>query len=243
MSMDDDLAKKIKALHDRVTEIKLNQEKKEYYSAANKIRSDTSLMFKFLYQLGLAFDWILHKILHPVWKSAKFLGLKILNFYIICIWNKFVYRKDVFGNPSFSKTRAGILVLITFLFVWKCFFPLVSLTYDTGLYMMTAHVDEHVILLGSQEIDSNTGQHTVEGCYELPCSDTDAVYFRTEDNLFNNLWSIFHGRGLFYPEYVGGAVPYSTSKCVVTAYGIRKRFPFRIINMYSDMLSVVCHPV
>jgi hypothetical protein len=86
------------------------------------------------------------------------------------------------------------------------------------------------------------GSHIIEGCHRLPCSDTDAIYFRTEDNLFNNLWSIFHGRGLFYPEYVGAAVPYSTSECVVTTYGIRMRFPFRIINMYSDMLAVTCHP-
>jgi hypothetical protein len=192
--MTDDLSKKIEALRKHVSDTRLAQKKQDYYSTTSRVRNDTAFFMQFLYQLSLGLDWIWRNIFHPIWRAIKFFGVKILCSYIWC-WNKLVYRKDAFGQLMFSKTRAGLMVLCTILFMWKCFFPIADLGYDTILYVVTAHVGETVILLGSQEIDSKTGSHIIEGCHQLPCSDVDAIYFRTEDNLFNNLWSIFHGRG------------------------------------------------
>lgn len=135
------------------------------------------------------------------------------------------------------------MLLATAGFCWFLLLPLLECAWDAAWYAATVRHNEHVYLLGSQEIDPWTGSHNVEGCTALPCSDSDAIYFRTTGGLFNNLWSLVHGKGLFWPEYVGAAVPYSVSRCVVTSYGLRVRLPLRIVNTYSSLLAVTCEPV
>jgi hypothetical protein len=237
----DDLADRIRRFQEETRADAAARRRNTKASRAARVSQDIKFWGRFVAQVTQAVIWLRQYVWLPVWHVLKRVALAIARLYRR-LWAWVVYRRDSDGELVFSRPRAGAMLLATGVFVWYLLIPLIRCGYDAALYAMTAQVDEQVYLLGSQEIDSTTGEHIVEGCSALPCSDRDAVYFRTEDSLFNNLWSLAHGRGMFYPEYVGAAVPYSTSRCAITSYGVRKRFPFRIVNMYSDMLAVTCHP-
>jgi hypothetical protein len=206
------------------------------------MRADVSSGGTFLAQLFVAAGWLWQRVVSPLlhlfWRWGVFHVKQYRR-----LWSLVVYRRTTDGELLFSKTRAGLFAGGSILFFWFIAIPLIDGVWDAGIYLLTAERNEHVYLLGSQEIDSWTGAHVIEGCSKLPCSDRDAIYFRTAGGLFNNLWSLMHGRGLFYPEYVGAAVPYATSKCIVTSYGVRIRLPFRIVNTYSYLLAVTCSPL
>ena len=57
---------------------------------------------------------------------------------------------------------------------------------------------------------------------------------------------IYHHGSLFYPGYVAGAVAPVMERCVITSYGIRKKFRslMRTWDIYPDLLQVKsCQPV
>jgi hypothetical protein len=118
------------------------------------------------------------------------------------------------------------------------------------LYVFTARYHEQLYLFGSNEIDPVTNMHNIEGADHVPWTDQDSTYFRAENSLFANLWSLTHNYWslwplhipLYYPEYVGAAVPYGFSRCNVTTYGLRIRLPV-IKNKYSYILQVSCEPM
>lgn len=207
---------------------------------ARLAREDMLRAGTFVAQVVAGLGWLWDKVGRPVSRLA-FGILRWLWRRYRRLWAYSVYRKTADG-PSFSRTRAGLFLAATGFVLAYVALPVIECVWDAAVYTLTAQRHEHVYLLGSQEIDPWTGAHVVEGCARLPCSDQDAIYFRTAGGLFNNLWSLAHGHGLFYPEYVGAAVPYSTSKCVITSYGVRARFPFRLVNTYSYLLQVTCTP-
>lgn len=212
------------------------------YSRLGRMREDMTSTSTFLGQIGSALAWVWTYVVRPClhWLSipTRWLYREYRR-----LWAYTVYRRTADDVLVFSKTRAGLFLLGTFGFLWYLLIPLIDCAWDAAWYFATVRHQEHVYLLGSQEINSWTGAHIIEGCSELPCSDRDAVYFRTEGGLFNNLWSLVHNRSLFYPEYVGAAVPYGVNQCEITSYGMRIRFPGRIVNTYSYMLSVTCKPI
>ncbi len=212
------------------------------YSRVERMREDVRLSGRFAYQASQGALWLYDWLLCPL---LRFCAVKTRWLWRIYhrLWSLAVYCRTPDDVLLFSKTRAGLMLAATFVFFWFIALPVLDAGYEGLVYLLTAQVDERVYLLGSQEINSTTGSHIIEGCSALPCSDQDAIYFRTENSLFNNLWSLAHGRGIFYPEYVGAAVPYSTSHCVVTSYGFRVRLPFRLANTYSYMLAVTCQPI
>lgn len=206
------------------------------------MREDVTSTATFLSQLAAGISWLWRRALWPAIRWASRPGRWLFARYR-ALWALVVYRRAADGSLRFSKTRAATMVVATWFVLWFVTWPVVDCVWDGVVYAATVQRDEHVYLLGSQEIDPWTGSHNIEGCSRLPCSDRDAIYFRTVGGLFNNLWSLSHGRGLFYPEYVGAAVPYNMSRCVVTSYGVRVRVPFRLLNTYSYLLSVSCVPV
>lgn len=208
---------------------------------SNRAETDLRAFGRFTYQLGAGFLWVRRWVLAPVWRAIWRAWKWIVRQYRR-LWAYCVYKRMPDGRLLFSKTRAGLMVLATGVFLWFGLLDALDFAWDCGVYALTAKVDEHIYLNGSQEINSWTGAHTIEGCSRLPCSDDDAIYFRTNGGWFNNLWSLSHGKGFFLPEYVGAAVPYQTSQCLVTSYGFRFRF-LRYVNVYPDLLAVTCKPI
>lgn len=241
MTDSDGLAERVARLQEETDRASRDRKTNARYSRTERARVDTATGIIFLHQFFLGLKWL--------WINIALSTLRLLRGPSGWVWGQYrrawafaVYRRMSDDVMLFSKTRAGLFIAATWFVGWFLLIPIIDCVWDAAIYAATARRDEHVYLLGSQEINSWTGAHVIEGCSRLPCSDTDAVYFRTEGGLFNNLWSLIHHGGLFYPEYVGAAVPYTTSKCVITSYGLRVRFPFRIINMYSYLLMVTCEP-
>src|SRR5215813_1314062 len=137
------------------------------------------------------------------------------------LWNRFVYVEDQYKNRRLSKRRATGFVAAGLVFAWYVFVPLVAFLYDFGLYLVTVKHDEVVYLTNSQEIIPNENVHSVQGCHQLPCTDANSFYFRIRATLFNEVWSLVHARGLFFPDYVAASVPLSISQCKITSYGVR----------------------
>lgn len=133
------------------------------------------------------------------------------------------------------------MILSTGLFIWFLGLPVLELVLvDAPSYALTAHVNESIYLRGSQELSASDSLHAVKGCRVMPCDDADAIYFRVENDLFSNLWSLSHGRGLFFPEYVAAAVPYETTQCVASSFGFRFRGTVRWLNLFPQLLAVSC---
>jgi hypothetical protein len=150
---------------------------------------------------------------------------------------------DKFGNRLFSKRRAGLMLLATAAVLWFALLPTLGFLFDLGLYFATAKVDEVVYLTNSQEIVPEENIHSVQGCHDLPCNDNNSIYFRIRSTPFNQAWSILHGHGVFFPDYVAAAVPLSVSKCTITSYGVRLKLFMRGMEVYPDVVSTVCEPL
>lgn len=206
----------------------------------SRAQADLRAFGRFTYQLGVGFLWVRRWVMAPLWRAVWRSWRWMLARYRR-LWSYVVYRRVADGQLLFSKTRAGLMILATAGFIWFGLVDAIDFVWDCTVYTITARTNEHIYLNGSQEINSWTGAHTVEGCSRLPCSDDDAIYFRTNGGWFNNLWSLTRGKGFFLPEYVGAAVPYQTSQCRITSYGFRFRF-LRYVNVYPNLLAVTCRP-
>ncbi len=218
------------------------------YSRSARIREDIATTGRFTYQLWQGFLWIREWILSPITGFFNQISQRIIHYYKR-LWFFMVNRRTEDDMLVFSKTRAGAMVLVTGLFIWFAIIPILWCAYDAGLYALTVQHDEHLYLFGSQEINPTTGMHNIEGADHIPWTEQDSFYFRADGGLFPDLWSIFHNSrlwppyiALYYPEYVGAAIPYGISRCFVTSYGIRTRLPF-LSNTYSQLLSVSCSPM
>jgi hypothetical protein len=159
------------------------------------------------------------------------------------LWDKTVYREDEYRNRLFSKRRAGVFLLVAAVFAWYVAVPTAVFLFDVALYLATAKRNEIVYLTNSQEILPQENEHSVQGCHELPCTDENSIYYRIRATYFNEAWSIFNGRGLFFPDYVAAAVPVSISSCRITSYGLRVKLLMRGFDMYPDLLAAECTPV
>lgn len=208
------------------------------YSRSARARQDIAKTGRFTYQLWQAVlvlrqwliiptaDWIV-RITRAVIKGYRWL------------WAWCVYKRTNDGVLLFSKTRAAGFLLASGVFFWYLAMPFIDCTFDAGLYAFTAQHDEKMYLFGSQEIDAATNVHNIEGADHYPWNPEDAVYFRAENDLFANLWTISHKGGLYWPENVGAAVPYGYNWCSVTHYGIRLRF-WGVKNSFMRILDVSC---
>lgn len=136
-----------------------------------------------------------------------------------------------------SNTRAGLTLVGTLL---------VAVVPVTEFFLwdaLTARVGEVVYLQGSQEFDAETVRHGVKGRERQPCSDTDALYYRIDADVFAQLWSLFHGHAFFLPDYLAAAVLYETNRRAITSYSLRFRGLIRYLNVYPHLFAVSCHGV
>jgi hypothetical protein len=237
-----DLKDEIEKLKAKIDDNAYRTAKTEAASFQARRRGDVAAMNRFVAQLLLACHWIYQNILGP---AGRFLSIPVRYLFrgYRWLWDKVVYRQDQYKNRLFSKTRAGLLLTASLVFAWFILVPLLGFLFDAGVYLATVRKDEVVYLTNSQEIIPEENVHSVQGCHSLPCTDENSVYFRIRASLFNEAWSLVHGRGLFYPDYIAAAVPLSISKCTITTYGIRMKLLMRGMDVYPDVLQTECTPL
>lgn len=224
----------------KMTEERLAKAKSE--SRFERSKDDMNRLYRFVWQLMWAFQWVWSNIGYPVFKVLRWPVKKLFNVYRR-IWSYVVYYRDGFENLRFSKTRAGMMVVATVLVGYVFATTIVVLAFDTTMYVLTAKVDEEIYLTKSEEIDPEGNIHSVLGNSSLPLDEETGFYFRVEPTTFNHLWSLIHKGNLFYPDYVAAAVAPGLNKCKVTSYSIRAKTLMRNFDFYPKMLSASCIPI
>jgi hypothetical protein len=235
--MAETLADKIRRLQAEMAARAATQKQRAYQSGTAKTARDIASATWFFASLSMGLHWAWVHFVWPVWRQVRRPLWWIAGRYV-ALWNWFVIVRDPYGKPTFSKTRAGVMVIATIGFWIFLLDPCLELVANSALYALTSHVDEEVILLSSQEVDTNHNTHNIEGCWKFPCSDSDSLYFRVKGGLFNNVWNIVHGKGMFYPDYVAAAIPTVPSRCIITSYGFRANLILRSLNAFPEVLEV-----
>lgn len=236
------LRDEVEALKKKLAADAHERDKVHARSWTGRTQHDLTKLHKFIFQIVLAASWIYANVLRPI---GRFLFKPITwlwRFYRF-LWDKVVYYEDAYQNRQFSKTRGGIFLLLSGIFAWYVFVPMLVFIAYAILYFTTVKRDEIVYLTNSQEIRPNENEHSVQGCHALPCTDQNSLYFRIRASNFNEAWSILSGRGLFFPDYVAAAVPVAVSRCKITSYGLRIKFLMRGLDIYPDLLETECAPL
>jgi hypothetical protein len=236
------LRDEVEALKKKIADEVHEKDKVHARSWTGRTQYNLTALHKFAFQLVLGLSWIYAHVIRPVarilfkpvtwlWRLYRFL------------WDKAVYYEDAYQNRQFSKTRAGVFLLLSAVFAWYVFVPLVVFICHALLYFSTVKRDEIVYLTNSQEIIPHENEHSVQGCHALPCTDQNSIYFRIRASNFNEAWAILSGRGLFYPDYVAASVPVAISHCKITSYGLRIKLLMRGLDIYPDLLKTECTPL
>jgi hypothetical protein len=236
------LKEEVDRLKKKIEEQAFQKKKADAKSWTGRTQHDLTAIHKFWYQFLQACHWIYANVFRPI-SRLLFKPVPYLWRWFRLLWDKAVYYEDQFQNRQFSKTRAGLFLLVSAVSVWYLVVPALIMIVDTAIYLATVKHNEQVFLTNSQEIVPGENEHSVQGCHALPCTDDNSVYFRIRASNFNEAWSILHGRGLFYPDYVAAAVPVSISRCKITSYGLRIKFLMRGLDIYPDLLRTECTPL
>jgi hypothetical protein len=236
------LKEEVDRLKKKIEEQAFKKNKADARSWTGRTQHDLTAIHKFWYQFLQACHWIYANIFRPIsrllFKPFPYLW-RLFRF----LWDKAVYYEDKFQNRQFSKTRAGVFLLVSAVSAWYLVVPALVVLVDTAIYLATVKHNEQVYLTNSQEIVPGENEHSVQGCHALPCTDDNSVYYRIRASNFNEAWSVLHGRGLFYPDFVAAAVPVSISRCNITSYGLRIKFLMRGLDIYPDLLRTECTPL
>lgn len=241
-NMGEDLLNEARRLQDAIGLSTHERKKKEDQSKLGRLRSDVTELTGFFNQLAQAGSWIYENAIKPVASWIPGPAMATARAYKNYIWDKLVYAKDQYDTPYFSKKRAAGVLAGTFLAV-ACLPTLGTLVADTGLYALTAHPNEIIYLSDSNEIYPDKNIHSVKGCYELPCEESNSIYFRVEPRLFNHAWSMINRSDFFYPDYVASAVQTGINQCEATSYGIRFKPFVTNMDIYPDLLAAKCQPI
>jgi hypothetical protein len=236
------LKEEVDRLKKKIEEQAFKKNKADARSWTGRTQHDLTAIHKFWYQFLQACHWIYANVFRPIsrllFKPFPYLW-RLFRF----LWDKAVYYEDKFQNRQFSKTRAGVFLLVSAVSAWYLVVPALVVLVDTAIYLATVKHNEQVYLTNSQEIVPGENEHSVQGCHALPCTDDNSVYYRIRASNFNEAWSVLHGRGLFYPDFVAAAVPVSISRCNITSYGLRIKFLMRGLDIYPDLLRTECTPL
>lgn len=211
------------------------------YSRSARAREDIAKTGRFTFQLWQAILVLRQWIVIPTAEWLVWLIRHTVRGYRR-LWAYTVYRRTTDGVLLFSKTRAAGFLLASGLFCWYAMIPLAVFTLDGVVYSVSAQHNEKMYLFGSQEIDPATGAHNIEGADHMPWTPEDSMYFRAEDDMFSNVWSLTHKGVLYWPENIGAAVPYGYNWCTVSYYGFRLRF-WGVKNSFMRVLDVSCVPL
>lgn len=189
--------------------------------------------------LGWIYAWMIRPITSRLWRLARWLFEKYRRFFLWAIT-----KTDAYGNTYRSVPRSGGLILST-IFAIFLLFSIAHLTWTAALYLATVQHDDHINLTFSQEIYPELDIHSVKGCEQIPCTDSNSLYFRVGPSLFNWIWWAVHRHQWFLPDQVAGTVPPGNNKCIATTYGVRWRITiFLGVNAYPEILDIKrCEPV
>jgi len=139
----------------------------------------------------------------------------------------------------------GIMILAT-IAVCYVIYGVAAVAATLPWYLSTVRRDEQLYLSNSQNISGSQTDgheiHEIYGCETLPCTEQNTVTFRVRATWFNEVWSILHHGSLFYPGYVAAAVSPVLNRCVITSYGVRKKFLVRSWELYPELIQVECTP-
>jgi hypothetical protein len=237
-----DLGDEIERLKKQIDARGYRERKDEASSWTHRTREDLSALQAFLAVIGNLLRWLVDGVLAPAGRALARIAPWIAR-PVRALWNRLVYIEDEYKNRRLSKRRAAWFVVASFVFAWFILIPMLEFIFDLGLYLVTVKHDEVVYLTNSQEIIPEDNVHSVQGCHALPCTDENSFYFRIRATLFNEAWSVAHGRGLFFPDYVAASVPLSISRCTITSYGVRLKLIMRGMDIYPDLLKTECTPM
>lgn len=236
------LRDEVEALKKKVADRAYETDKVHARSWTGRTQYNLTALHRFLFQFVLAASWVYSYVLRPIarvlFKPARW----VWHLYRL-LWDKAVYYEDAYQNRQFSKTRAGIFLLLSGVFAWFIAVPAVVFIFHAIIYFGTVKRDEIVYLTNSQEILPHENEHSVQGCHALPCTDQNSIYFRIRASNFNETWSILSGHGLFFPDYVAASVPVAVSRCKITSYGLRIKLLMRGLDIYPDLLQTECTPL
>lgn len=167
-----------------------------------------------------------------------FLGaaLGIANRYKRWIWNR--WARNAEGRYTWK--RVGATVMATLFLLW--IIPSMILTVWQAGLMATTWKDEVVFLTNSEEVDPIGEVHSIRGCRNIPCTESDAIYYRVRASWMHDLYALKKRQHFFYPEEVAGVVAPGVNRCEVSSYGIRVRALMRGWGIYPDMLNAICTP-
>jgi hypothetical protein len=240
-------ARRLKEQHERRT---FSAGRDESRTTVGKVRHEVLGLTKFLGGVVTAATWLWWNFGNPLLNRVTIpLLVRFLGWYVR-LWTRFTTVKDGYGNDKFSKVRGAMMIAGTFLSILAA--PhLVLFTYDLGLYAVTRHEDQEVWLSSAQEIYPGSGTFSVQGCEVtdensvgmVECNEVNSIYYRVEPNIFNNLWSLVAGRGIFFPDLVVSPIGADWSRCVTTTYGIRFRLLVFLGDVYPTLLAASCKRV
>ncbi len=222
------------------------------------------------------YDWFCHPR-EPFYKALPRGGANMVGKGLNGLFNLFREEKKEFKGfgedtlplGEFSRTRAGIAVLVTSLAAVPVaaripgvgdYVPeildeaavsvIYEPAYDVGRMALTSafnygHFNKEIIYLNAKnEVDPSRDVWSVSGCENRPdCTSEDAVSFRVKGSLANNVWSIATKRGPFLPDFVADPIPNVPSECTVTSYGFRNRVFSKWLNLYPTLLEAQCFPL
>jgi hypothetical protein len=239
--MSDKLKEEVDKLRQKVAGKAQEDAKVDARSWTGRTQQDLTALHKFWFQFLMACHWIWVNIVRRISRWIYWPVPYLFHAYRH-LWDKIVYTEDQHQNRLFSKTRAGVFLAATAGFLWYLAVPLLAFLATAIIFLATVK-NETVFLTNSQEIIPEDNTHSVQGCTELPCSDTNSVYYRVRASNFNEAWSLITGRGIFYPDFVAASVPLTISKCEIKSYGLRAKLLVRGFELYPDVIEAKCTPL
>lgn len=156
------------------------------------------------------------------------------------IYHKIFWRHARNKDGKLTKTRVGAVLVTTLVALWMV--PITLTAAWQGALMATTFKNEHIYLMSTQEIDPDGNVHSVRGCFELPCEESDAIYFRVSPSLMHTAYSLVDHGGFFYPDYTTSVVAPGVNSCQVQSYGVRIKSLMRGWDVFPHMLNATCSP-
>ena len=220
------------------------QAKKAYdQSDVGRAQRELTALGRFWSQVVRSCGWIYERLIAPItWRIYRAILWMFARYR--ALWARCVYARDAYGDAEFSKARGGMMILAT---IATCYliYGVVTVAVTLPWYLFTVRHNEQLYLSNSQNLSGRAEGHDVHevyGCETLPCTDQNTVTFRVRATWFNEAWSVLHHGALFYPGYVAAAVNPVVNRCIITSYGIRRKFLVRAWELYPDLVQVECMP-
>lgn len=239
----DDMLKRAEKLKQRTEANKKDRKRKHKRSTFGQAEQNIKDIHETYTSVTGTIGWLYQNVISPVfthpWVGKPFQWYRAL-------WERVVNVKDKDGDDVFSKQRAGTMVIATLigLYLLPAFIGgTVEFVWDTGRMATTYKYQETWYLGKSQEIDAKGNVFSAQGCESIRCTDQTSIYFRIKPSVAHHLWSLYHNKNIFFPDYVAAGIQNDINKCKVTGYGVRWKFLVRNWDVYPQILSVDCAPL